>query len=386
MPSLLQPFSGFIPSVDFAHRIVGPPSSLLAIEQKEVLRQDELNFRSVVGRGAAAHYETAMSWLQRCHDIKALRAVDSSVIVHQLTRDDFAATGLLADVSLNAYDAGRVKRHEATITKTERKMFEYMQSTRIFGNPVALTHHDDANVDALLASHTERSADVTFEAIDGTQHALWIVGGDQALELCASLDDVLYVTDGHHRLAGASLLAKTEGMSNAHIPAGLFAESELRVWAYARTLVDPNLNAQSVLDSLRERFELQESALAIPRPSTPTEMGLRIGSQSYVLTIPQSMLPADPYDRIAVNLLHDLILGPCFGITDASTDDRLSFVADTGDQAHNPDDYDAWFLPHPTSPREVMEAADIGRTMPPKSTYFLPKLASGLVIRPIDIS
>lgn len=384
MTSLLAPFSGFIPSAEFAHRIVGPPSAMLSKQQRNASRGDELSFRTVVGRSAGAPYETAMKWLERCNELNALQPVESSVLIHRSTNGDFSATGLIANVSLTAYDTGLIKRHETTIAKRERKMLKYMQTTRIFGNPVALAHHNHPEVAVSLASHTQRAADSTFESIDGTQHSLWVVGGDGALNLCASFSDVLYITDGHHRLAGASALAVAEDQSDPHIPGGLFAEAELRVWAFARAITDSKVKPSKVLNALKRTFDIHESDLEVPRPTMARQLGVRIDGRSFFLTIPESLIPADPYDQLDVILLQNLILEPLFDVTNPRTDSRLSFIADTDDGAHDADPFDAWFLPHPTTVRDVMMVADSGRAMPPKSTFFLPKLPSGLVIRPID--
>lgn len=384
MTSLLSPFSGFIPSAEYAPRIVGPPTSMLSPDQKEASRYDELSFRHVVGRRARAGHTEAVSWLRRCRELDALQPVESAVIVHRLKRADFTATGLIADVSLTAYDTGLVKRHETTIAKTERKMVNYMQSTRIFGNPVALAHHDHPEVAISLARHAQRAADITFESVAGTEHSLWIVDGDAAQALCDSFSDVLYITDGHHRLAAASSLAAAEGWPDPHLPAGLFAENELRLGAFARSIRDDDVAASDILRALSEKFELAESDQQVPRPMATHEMGVRIGGRSFVLRIPAAAIPTDLYDRLDVNLLQELVLEPLFGVTNPRTDSRLHFIADTNDDAHDTDSWDAWFLPYPTSVRDVMMVADTGRAMPPKSTYFMPKLPSGLVIRPVD--
>jgi len=357
---------------------------MLTSEQKQMSRHDNLSFRHVVGRSAGAQYDEAISWLDRCHDHDALQPVESSVIVHRLSRQGFTATGLIAEVSLAGYNAGRVKRHEATIAKTERKMINYMESTRIYGNAVALAHQDDPLIAAAIAKHCRVAADIVFEAIDGAQHELWFVDGDEAATLCASFNDVLYITDGHHRLAAAATLATSEGRTDDHIPAGVFAESELGLWAYARAITDPAVEPTEVIAELQGRFVLEASDLDVPRPTTPRQMGVRIAGRSYLMTIPQALVPADPYDRLDVNLLQDLVLAPLFDLANPRTDRRLDFIADTGDDAHDADSYDAWFLPHPTSVSDVMMVANTERSMPPKSTYFLPKLPSGLVIRPVD--
>ena len=249
---------------------------------------------------------------------------------------------------------------------------------------MALAHRDDDAVASLLHKHSQGKPDVTFESIDGSQHSLWIVGAEDALDLCARFNDALYVTDGHRRLAGASSLAAVEGRSDPHIPAGLFAENQLNVWAFARVVSDDVIIGADIIDALGASFELKEVEALVPRPAAPRQMGVRIDERSFVLTVPDSLVPDDAYDRLDVNLLQDLVLEPIFGVTNPRTDARLGFVADTGDDAHEPDSFDAWFLPYPTSVDDVMTVADMGRAMPPKSTFFLPKLPSGIVIRPVD--
>jgi uncharacterized protein (DUF1015 family) len=140
-----------------------------------------------------------------------------------------------------------------------------------------------------------------------------------------------------------------------------------------------------VLTVLRDRFELVDAGEPVPRPTRPHQLGVRIDGRGFLLTIPDRHVPADPFDRLDVNLLQDLILEPIFGVTNPRADKHLRFIADTGDDAaHLADPAEAWFLPYPASASEVMHVADTGRAMPPKSTYFNPKLPSGLVIRPLD--
>lgn len=385
MTSLIRPFSGFIPSADFARRIVGPPTSMLTKEQKKASLGDDLSFRNVVGRSARANREEAASWLHRCRELDALQPVEPCVIAHRMKRRGAAATGLIAEVSIAAYENGLVKPHEKTIPKTQRKMLEYMQSTRIFGNPVALAHHDHAGVAGVIATQALCAADLEFQSIDGTEHTLWVIAGEAAWSLCNDLSNTLYITDGHHRLAAASALATAESMADLHLPAGLFAASQLQLGSFARTIRDPSVVGSEVVAALYERFEVVASDQLVPRPSHRHQIGARIDGQSFLIALASEKIPADTYDQLAVNLLQALVLEPLFGVSNQRTDQRLQFVADGGDDdAHVVDSYDAWFLPHPEAVADVMAVADSGRSMPPKSTYFLPKIPSGLVVRPVD--
>lgn len=359
---------------------------MLSPEQRNAPRDDELSFRHMVGRGARSDYTDAMNWLDRSREIGGLLPVESAVLVHRLEREDFSAIGFIADVSLDAYDRGGIKKHEATIAKTQDKMVDYMQSTRLFGNPVALAYRDRPELAQLLDHYSQGAPDLAFESIDRTRHAVWVVGGEDARTVCDGFADMIYITDGHHRLAAAAALAAEEGRSNAYLPAALFAESELTLGAFARAIDDESVVAEDVLDSLRQRFELRQVDQAIPRPAVPHEIGVRIDDRSFLLTIPEDSVPGDTYESLDVNLLQDLVLEPLFGVTDPRADHRVRFVADTADSDHDVGPDAVWFLPYPAPVSDVMIVADSGRAMPPKSTYFMPKVPSGLVIRRVDVA
>ncbi len=384
MTALLTPFRGYVPAVEFAHRVVGPPVSMLSPDQREAARTDPLSFRHVVGRGAGSSQKEAREWLETCRREGVLREVGPAVFVYRLAKDDLVATGLVADVSVGAYDSGLVKRHETTIARTEQKMARYMRTTRIYGNPVALAHRENERMSATIAAHTRRDADYSFVAGDGFSHALWEVAGDEANELCAAFEDTLYITDGHHRMAAASVLAAAEGRMDPHLPAGLFSADELRLRAFARCVVDPDIDADTVVKRLRSEYELDDVSEVEARPRGRFEFGVRIGGHCFRLRIDRAAVPDDFYRSLDVNLLQDRILEPVFGIANPRQDRRLHFTADHPALRSPKPACDAWFLPFPASVDDVMAVADSGRAMPPKSTWFGPKLPSGLVIRLLD--
>ena len=384
MTALLEPFTGYIPAPELAHRIVGPPVSMLSPDQREAARLDPLSFRHVVGRGAGSSYEEAEEWLRTCQEQDALLPVGPAVFVYRLAKGDFVATGILAGVSISAYDSGLVKRHETTIAKTERKMATYMRTTRIQGNPVALAHRPHGGFSAAIARHTVREADHSFVAAAGFSHSLWIIDGDEAHDLCRGFDDTLYITDGHHRLAAASIVGAEEGRMNPHLPAGLFAADELRLRSFARCVVDPDIDTSAVTGRLRSEHRLEEVSKVEARPRGPHEFGVQIGGANFRLQIDRERVPEDLYRSLDVNLLQDLILEPVFGIANPRQDGRLRFIADLSEHQSGDNDCTAWFLPFPARVRDVMAVADSGMAMPPKSTWFAPKLPSGLIIQLID--
>lgn len=386
MPSLVRPITGFLPDARFAPRVVGPPRALLPPEVRNAGADDPLSFRHVVGRSAGPPQDVAIAWLDYAEELGALMPVADAVIVHAAERHGARALGVLADVSLDAFAAGHIKMHEKTIARTEGKMLQYMASTRLYGNPVTLAHRDDATLAHLLAAHTERDVAAEFAAIDGTVHRLWVVTGDEAAAVCDRFDGDLYIADGHHRVAAGSALAEAEGRSGDYLPVGLYAESEFEVKAFARGIKNAPIVGDELIRKLNAEFELVEIDQMLPRSWTQHTFGVRIAGRSFMLTVPDDRIDGDVYDRLDVNLLQHLILEPLFGIDDPRHEKRLDVIADIDDNSHDPDRYDAWFLPYPTSVGEVMDVADMGRTMPPKSTFFLPKVPGGILVRPIELS
>lgn len=381
---LIRPFTGFVPAPEFGHRIVGPPAPLLTPEQRRRAKLDPLSFRHAVGRGAGSSHAEAAQWLSSCEERSAVIPVGPVVIVYRQARDDLVATGIIADLLLEAYTSGHVKPHEATIAKTQEKMAKYMRKTRIYGNPVVVTHRPHAGVESFIASTTERPSDVSFVSADGFSHAMWFVEGERAEDLCRTFTETLYITDGHHRLAAASDVAQREAQPDAVVPVGLFATSELRLATFARCVVEPELDVVTAVDQLRRTHNLVEVSPVEARPTGRHEFGVRVGTHSYRLRVETSDVPEDVYASLDVNLLQDLVLGPLFGIDDPRTDRRLHFSPDLPSFREEHAGCTAWFLPFPVSVRDVMAIADAGLTMPPKSTRFGPKLPSGLVIRLLE--
>ncbi|HEY5890065.1 MAG TPA: DUF1015 family protein [Acidimicrobiia bacterium] len=386
MTDLLQPFIGYIPASDFGRRVVGPPSVTLTDDQKAAATGDPLSFRQSAGRKAGCSSDVARSWLGELLNDGVLLETGPGVVVYRQEAGDFAAQGVIADVSLDAYRAGGVKRHEKTIAKTQRKMAEYMRTTRLYGNPAVTAFPPKSEVEAAINGHTSRKATSTFTTVDGIIHHLWHVGGDAAYELCRHIDTDLYITDGHHRLAAAALVASEEGHPEARIPVGVFSANEFRLRSFARCITDPELDTTATITELQRGFKLEEVAIDEAFPRSRYEFGVKIRDEYFRLRIPDDQIPTDLYGTLNTNLIQDLILGPVFGITHPRLDKRLRFVANLDDLDESCEKADAWFLPFPLELSDVMTIANSDRTMPAKSTWFAPKLPSGLVIRPLDES
>lgn len=381
---LLRPFSGFIPASGFGRRVVGPPSATLTAEAKKRAKGDPLSFRNSVGRKAGCSADEATSWFNDRIEDGALISTGPAVVVYRQKEGDFVARGVIADLSLDAYVSGQVKRHEKTIAKTQLKMAEYMRTTRMYGNPPVTAFPPDPEIDNLIAGLTEGQPDTAFETLDDIGHEMWLVTGEVAVEPCRKIGSDLYISDGHHRLAAAALVASEEGRADARIPVGAFSANEFRLRSFARCITDPGLDPGAIITQLQADFELEEVAPDEALPRSRFEFGAKIGDGYFRLRIPDDRIPDDHYAALNTKLIQDLVLGPVFGISKPRVDKRLRFVAHLGDLAHLSTEADAWILPFPLEVRDVMAVANSDRTMPAKSTWFAPKLPSGLVIRPLD--
>ena len=354
---------------------------MLSPKQRKAAKRDPLSFRNALGRGAGASHADAIAWIDKCLDHGAIRSIDHSIIVYRQGVGDTAVAGIVADVSLDAYNAGLVKRHEKTIAKTQRKMANYMRTTRVYGNPIALTHRPHPDIRAAIDATTRQEAAAEFTTADGVPHQLWFIEGAEADRLCTSFSETLYITDGHHRLAAASLVASEEGHGTAYMPAGLFSSEDLTRRSFARCITDSTLDTAAVISTLQSAHILEEVSEVEARPRQPREFGLRVSNRFFRLRIDPALSGDGITESLDVSLLQRMVLEPVFGILDPTRDKRLGFVADLS-ESHQPDtSSDAWILPFPVDIADVMGVADAGQVMPPKSTWLAPKVPNGLVIR-----
>ena len=356
----------------------------LSPEQREQARTDPLSFRFAAGRAAASSREDAVAWLIDRRADGALQSVEQAVLLYRQTQDDLVATGIVADASIAAYESKRVKRHERTFAKTLHKMADYMSSTRVYGNPISLTHRPDPQISTLTSAITAQPAYISFKTVDDVTHEMWLVEGSQAEDLCSRFTTDLYITDGHHRLAAAAAVSAEEGRTDAYLPAGVFSSEQLRLRVFARCIVDPQLDIAAAIDRISSQHQLDEVGDNEVRPRASGEFGVKLGDRYFRMQLDVRQAETSPPDSLDVKMLQDHVLGPVFGITKPRNDKRLGFVADLRGQSPTAIEADAWFLPFPVQVSDVMAVADSGKVMPAKSTWFAPKVPSGLAIRTLD--
>ncbi|PKO57743.1 MAG: DUF1015 domain-containing protein, partial [Betaproteobacteria bacterium HGW-Betaproteobacteria-18] len=263
--------------------------------------------------------------------------------------------------------------------------------------PVLLAYPPSAAIDALIAEAASGATDADVSAADGIRHQLWVVRDARLVdELTSRFEalEALYIADGHHRSAAASRVAAARRRSGRETSADyflavVFPHHEMQILDYNRIVKDLNgLEKSALVTRCEAAFSVEKSAARVT-PSRPGEFGMYLPGQWYRLNIRPERIPSDPVASLDVSLLSDHLLGPLLGITDLRRDTRIDFVGgirglgelerrvDSGEMA-------VAFALHPTRMEQLMAVADSNQVMPPKSTWFEPKLADGLVSHVLD--
>jgi len=313
--------------------------------------------------------------------------------VYRLVMGEHRQTGLVAGASIAAYNSNQIRKHEFTRPDKEDDRVHQIEALNAQTGPVLLTCESQADVDALLESVTTGVPDVDLKADDGIGHALWVVRDQAMIDRISDAFNAmkaLYIADGHHRSAAASRVAAGRNDdAAAWFLTVIFPHRQMQILDYNRVVRDlAGLSTESFLARVAESFQATPSAAAV-HPQEPGNFGMYLAGQWYQLAIHPDKIPSDPVGRLDVSLLADQLLAPVLGIEDPRRDTRIDFVGgirgldelerrvDSGEMA-------VAFSMHATRMEDLMAVADVGEVMPPKSTWFEPKLADGLVSLVLD--
>ncbi len=372
--------------------VVGRPWSFLHISRPEVdLPLDTDPYAPVV-------YAKAAENLAKMRE-EGILAQDAapSYYVYRLTMGAHQQTGLVAAASVEAYDQDRIKKHEFTRPNKEDDRVRQIEALQAQTGPVFLVYRSNEVVDTTLARVAEATPDMDVTAADGVRHEVWVVSDtDTVAKLTAAFDamDALYVADGHHRSAAASRVAASSKAANPnhsgeedynYFLSVIFPHNQMQIMDYNRVVRDLNgMDKDTFLQKVAERFTVKVSTEQF-RPTGTAEFGMYLDGKWYGLQLDESRIPKDdPVASLDVSLLANELIDPLLGISDPRRDERIDFVGgirgleglekrvDSGEMA-------VAFALFPTSMEALMAVADAGEVMPPKSTWFEPKLADGLV-------
>ena len=412
----IRPFSAMRPAGnDLARRIASLPYDVVDTAEARALASDELSFYHVVRSEidlppetpvqSPAVYDRARDALRALSDRGAMvREAAPSIYLYRQIREGAAQTAVVACCSMDDYASGTILRHEKTRKDKEDDRTNHILATRAHTGQVFLCYRDDRAIDEAVAREAASEPMFDFEAEDAVRHSVWRVSDEGAAAIRTAFEAVprAYIADGHHRSAasfraGAELRAKgdpstkrpdlaTEDPGADWFMACLFPASQLKILPYNRCVRD--LNGLSSRDFLKAAVARGFSAAAISGPDNlPTHScAVRLPEGWYRLSWPVSPeQAADPVARLDVARLQEDLLAPTLGIGDPRTDPRIYFTGGVrGTGALERDVAEgkaaAAFAMLPTSIDQMMAVADAGAMMPPKSTWFEPKLRSGLLV------
>jgi len=407
---LLRPFRGLRPAPGRAPDVIAPPY--------DVITSDEARARSAGKPWSFLHISRAeigfpadpySQHVYAAGAARLARMVKEGVLVrdptpcyyaYNLTHGEHSRTGIVGVGSLAHYATNRIRRHELTTPEKEDDRVRQIDSLNAQTGPVMSAYPDAPEVDAILAEAARGAPDADATDADDVRHSLWVIRDPRAVErlsLAFNAMRCFYIADGHHRSAAAARVALARrrqgagaGGSHDYFLNVVFPVREMRILGYNRLLTDlGGLTTETFIERVRERFTV-ETTRELSRPSAPREFSLHTGSVAYRLRLRAAInSAADALSRLDVRILSDFLLEPVLGIKDNGRDKRIAYVGGSRGmdelvrRVHSGEMAAAVAL-YPTQMSDVMAVADAGGIMPPKSTWFAPKLVDGLISHVLD--
>jgi len=405
--SLIRPFPALRPAHGRAQEVIAPPYDVLNTEEARALAEGrpwsflhiskpEIDLPPETDPYAAVVYAKAAENLKRMLDAGVLKQDDQACYyAYRIIMGAHVQTGLVAAASVAEYDVNRIRKHEFTRPDKEDDRVRQVEALNAQTGPVLLAYPSQPEVDSIIAAATQGhpEADATSEA--GVRHTLWVIREAKAIARLTELFDgmhAIYIADGHHRSAAASRVCAARKAANPkhtgdeaynYFLSVIFPHHQMKILDYNRVIKDLNgLNEADFLAKVAASFRVEDSAAAV-RPARPGEFGLYLAGQWHKLTIKPELIPADPVGRLDVSLLQNNLIAPILGIADPRRDKRIDFVGGIRglpelEKRVDSGEMKLAFSLHATGMEDLMAVADADEVMPPKSTWFEPKLADGM--------
>ena len=400
----IRAFQGLIPRADLAAELASPPYDVLdTAEARQIIAAQPRSFlravraEATLPEGTDAYspsvYEQARrNFEQMQKDGELVRESTPQIYLYRQIMGDHAQMGLTAVCHADDYAAGLIKKHEKTRPEKEDDRVRLNTALSAHIEPVFLAFDSTPEIDALMQAAAQTTPLYDFTAPDGIRHTFWRMPDAEAVTRAFAVVPHTYIADGHHRSAGAARVGVAKRAENPQhtgeedynwFPAVLFPQDQLKILAYNRLVVDLNgLHPEEFLVRVGHACKLTPTAPDVP--VKPGQVSMYLGGHWLGLEF-DVPADADPVSRLDVSLLQDRVLAPILGIDDPRTSKRIDFVGGIRGTDYLRQQVDAKkaavaFSMHPVTMRQLMDIADAGQIMPPKSTWFEPKLRSGLFI------
>lgn len=401
----IHPFRAFRPRAEKAASIASVPYDVVDRDEARALAKGNgLSFLHVTKPeidlpdntdpyGDTVYAQGSKAWQKFVAEGVLVQDAKPCLYVYELTMGTHTQTGIVLCASVAEYDKNIVRKHEFTRTDKENDRVRHMEAIKAQTGKVFLVHRDSSTIDREVKATTAGKPAYDFTAIDGIRHRFWVVDDDNAIANIVrgfGEQPVVYIADGHHRSAAASRYAharRNEGFEgdgeHEHFLAVSFPASQMRIMPYNRVVKDlMGRTPAAFLDEVKSRFDVSEGK---PSPTSSKTFGMYLEGRWYSVRVRPGTFDAnDPVARLDVSLLQNQLLDPLLGVRDPRREKRIDFVGGIrGDGELEKRVQEGWavaFAMHPTSIEDLFAIADANQVMPPKSTWFEPKLRDGLVV------
>lgn len=411
--ALIKPFIGFRPNQDVAHKVAALPYDVYSrAEAKQEISREPLSFLRV-DRPETSFEDSVDTYDSRVY-VKAkehlMKMLSDGILikeqtecyyVYELIMDGRSQTGLVACASIDDYLSNRIKKHENTREDKEIDRIKHVDSCNAQTGPIFLAYRAHQLINDIVEQTKRESALYSFKAVDGVIHNVWSISNlEQILDIkkAFAVIESIYIADGHHRAASAVKVGLKRRQENPeytgeeefnYFLSVLFPHDQLMIMPYNRVVKDWNgLSKGELLTSINESFHVNKMGETPYAPNKKAAFGMYLEGEWYALSAKEKLLEIDdPVASLDVSLLQDYLLNPVLGIKDPRVDNRIDFVGGIRGlkelEKRVNQDMKIAFSMYPTSIEELFQVSDAGKLMPPKSTWFEPKLRSGLFVHMI---
>jgi uncharacterized protein (DUF1015 family) len=402
----IKPFKALRPQAQFAKQVASRPYDVLNSAEAKVEAQGNPHSflhitKSEIGLSENTNQYSEEVYIRAKENIEAFikrdvlfRENKECYYIYQLIMNGRTQTGLVAVSSVQDYEDGIIKKHEFTRPEKEQDRINHIKTSGAQTGNVFLAYRDVDELDTLIAKWKSNKSPVyDFVADDEIQHTIWIVNDDatiqQISDLFVSKVPATYIADGHHRAASAAKVKHALGdkatESSNYFLTTLFPANQLHIMDYNRVIRDLNgLSKEDFIKKIGEKFEVLEIGTEAYRPKTLHEFGMYLDGSWYKLTSKPGTFTADPIGILDITILQNNLLEPVLGIKDQRTDKRIDFVGGIRglqelENRVKSGEMQVAFSLYPVTIHQLFDIADSGNVMPPKTTWFEPKLRDGLL-------
>ncbi|HEX7534542.1 MAG TPA: DUF1015 family protein [Syntrophales bacterium] len=408
--SVVIPFRALRPHRQFVKAVASYPYDVVSVEEaREIVKDNPLNFlhvekseidlQSSAGGNDLSVYEIAKSNLEKLIEGNILfQEKKNCFYIYRQKAGASAQYGIVAAVSLAEYESDGIKKHELTKADKELDRIRHVMAVDAQTGPVFVTYKAQDTIDRMVKKMVEKDPEYDFIADDGISHTVWVISAEKDIAaLTKAFADVptLYIADGHHRAAAAAAVRRLKKETNPesgrdqaydYVMAVLFPHNQLKIMSYNRAVADLNgLDEAEFLRQVRGQFSLSAN-FGGKSPSQCHEIGMYLRGRWYELTAKDNSYDNDdPIKILDVSILQENLLKPVLGIQNPRTDKRIEYIGGIRgvqelERLVDAGEFAVAFSLYPTSMEQLMAVSDAGKVMPPKSTWFEPKLRSGIFI------